>query len=78
MKQLGNLAIICAQRQSVLLHIQDGMVSVFVGEGPDRDTYSCSPANPTMASCKQKVQESSSFSVHKAEYLSLSSVYAGI
>lgn len=40
MKQLGNLAIICAQCQSVLLHIQDGMVSVFVGEGPDRDVLS--------------------------------------
>lgn len=40
MKQLGNLAIICAQRQSVLLHIQNGMVSVFVGAGPDRAVLS--------------------------------------
>ena len=40
MKQLGNLAIICAQRQSVLLQIQDGMASVFVGAGPDRDVLS--------------------------------------
>ena len=37
MKQLGNLAIICAQRQSVLLQIQGGMASIFVGAGPDRD-----------------------------------------
>ena len=40
MKQLGNLAIICARRQSVLLQIQDGMVSVFVSAGPDRDVLS--------------------------------------
>lgn len=40
MKQLGNLAIICAQRRSVLLQIQDGMASVFVGAGPDRDVLS--------------------------------------
>ena len=39
MKQLGNLAIICAQRQSVLLQIQDGMASVFVGAGPDRSLH---------------------------------------
>lgn len=40
MKQLGNLAIICARRQSVLLQIQNGMVSVFVGAGPDKDVLS--------------------------------------
>ncbi len=40
MKQLGNLAIICARRQSVLLQIQDGMISVFVGAGPDRAVLS--------------------------------------
>lgn len=40
MKQLGNLAIICAQRQSVLLKIQGGMASVFVGVGPERDVLS--------------------------------------
>lgn len=40
MKQLGNLAIICAQRQSVLLQIQGGMASIFVGAGPDRDVLS--------------------------------------
>ena len=40
MKQLGNLAIICAQRRSVLLQVRDGMVSVFVGAGPDRDVFS--------------------------------------
>lgn len=40
MKQLGNLAIICAQRQSVLLKIQGGMASVFVGVGPEQDVLS--------------------------------------
>lgn len=40
MKQLGNLAIICAQRKSVLLQIQGGMASVFVGAGPNRDVLS--------------------------------------
>lgn len=40
MKQLGNLAIICARRKSVLLQIQGGMASVFVGAGPNRDVLS--------------------------------------
>lgn len=47
MKQLGNLAIVCAQRQSTLLQIQNGMVSVFVGEGPDRDVLSTRWDNDT-------------------------------
>lgn len=38
MKQLGNLAIVCAQRPEVLLQIQNGQVSVHVGVGPDRTT----------------------------------------
>lgn len=40
MKQLGNLAIICAQRKSLHLQIQGGMASVFVGAGPDRGALS--------------------------------------
>ena len=40
MKQLGNLAIICAQRKSLQLQIQGGMASVFVGAGPDRGVLS--------------------------------------
>lgn len=40
MKQLGNLALICAKRPSVLLQIHDGMVSVYVGAGPNRDVLS--------------------------------------
>lgn len=37
MKQLGNLALVCAKRPSTLLQIQDGMVSVYVGAGPERN-----------------------------------------
>ena len=36
MKQLGNLAIVCARRKNTLLQIQGGSVAVFVGEGPHR------------------------------------------
>lgn len=40
MKQLGNLALICAKRPSVLLQIHDGMATVFVGAGPERAVLS--------------------------------------
>ena len=33
MKQLGNLAMVCAQRPEVLMQIYDGEVSVHVGSG---------------------------------------------
>lgn len=36
MKQLGNLAIVCAKRPEVLMQIFDGEVYVYVGAGPDR------------------------------------------
>lgn len=36
MKQLGNLAIVCAKRPDVILHIHNGQVFVHVGVGPDR------------------------------------------
>lgn len=36
MKQLGNLAIICAKRENTLCQILDGRVCIFVGEGPNR------------------------------------------
>ena len=36
MKQLGNLAIICAQRLDALLQIMDGKATVFLGCGPCR------------------------------------------
>lgn len=36
MKQLGNLAMVCAQRPEVLMQLHDGKVSVHVGAGPER------------------------------------------
>lgn len=38
MKQLGNLAIVCARRPEVLMQIYGGEVAVHVGAGPDRAT----------------------------------------
>ncbi len=38
MKQLGNLAIVCAKREDVLMQIHDGVVSVHFGAGPQRET----------------------------------------
>lgn len=36
MKQLGNLAIVCATRKNVLFQVLDGKVTVYVGVGPDK------------------------------------------
>ena len=36
MKQLGNLAVVCARRPEVLMQIYEGSVSVYVGNGPER------------------------------------------
>ena len=36
MRQLGNLAIVCAGRSDVLLQIFQGQVAVHVGRGPQR------------------------------------------
>lgn len=38
MKQLGNLAIVCARRPDVLMQIYDGTVTVHVGAGHERET----------------------------------------
>ena len=40
MKQLGNLAVICAKRRDTLLQVINGGVSVHVGYGPGRETLS--------------------------------------
>ena len=42
MKQLGNLANVCARRKGVLLQVLDGTVTVHVGEGLDRRTLGVS------------------------------------
>lgn len=36
MKQLGNLAMVCAQRPEVLMKLHHGMVSVYAGNAPQR------------------------------------------
>ncbi len=36
MKQLGNLAMVCAQRPEVLMQLHNGQAAVYVGAGPDR------------------------------------------
>lgn len=41
MKQLGNLAIVAANHKECLLKIYDNEVTVFVGQGPARQSYSC-------------------------------------
>lgn len=41
-------------------------------------TYKLWSANPTMAICEQKIQESSVYSVHKARCLSYSTLYTGV
>lgn len=40
MKQLGNLALVCAKRPEVLLQIYDGQACVYVGHGPERAVLS--------------------------------------
>lgn len=42
MKQLGNLAIVCAQHPDVLMQIYGGTVSVHIGKGPEWTTLSAS------------------------------------
>lgn len=47
MKQLGNLAIVCAKRPEVLLQVYDGLASVYVGQGPGRAVLSAAWDNDT-------------------------------
>ncbi len=39
MKQLGNLAIVCAKRKNVLMQIYHGKVTVYLGDGPSRSRF---------------------------------------
>ena len=36
MKQLGNLAVVCARRENIILQIQNGCVSILIGSGADQ------------------------------------------
>lgn len=38
MKQIGNLAVVCAREKDVLLQLHNGVVSVHYGAGPTRET----------------------------------------
>lgn len=40
MKQLGNLAIVCARRPKVLLQVLNGRATVYIGQGPGRRALS--------------------------------------
>lgn len=40
MKQLGNLAIVCAKRPDILMQIYNKQVCVHIGSGPERTTLS--------------------------------------
>ena len=39
-KQIGNLAVVCARRSEVLLQVYNGQVCVYVGQGPNRAVLS--------------------------------------
>ena len=41
MKQLGNLAVVVANHPKAMMQIYDNDVSVHVGEGSERKTFSC-------------------------------------
>lgn len=47
MKQLGNLAMVCAQRPEVMMQLHGGRVSVYVGAGPERAVMDSSWDNDT-------------------------------
>ena len=47
MKELGNLAIVCAQRPDVLMQIHGGVVAVYVGAGCKRAALHSAGGNDT-------------------------------
>lgn len=40
MKQVGNLAIVCAKRPDVLMQLYNGTASVYFGQGPSKGSLS--------------------------------------
>ena len=51
MKQLGNLALVCACRSDVLMQLYEGEVSVHVGEGPERTVFYTAWDNDAAINC---------------------------
>lgn len=47
MKQLGNLAIVCARRPEVLMQVHGGEVAIFVGSSPEREVLHTAWDNDT-------------------------------
>lgn len=47
MKQLGNLAIVCARRPETLMQVHGGKVTVYVGSGPEREVLHTAWDNDT-------------------------------
>lgn len=39
MKQLGNLALVCAKRRDTLMQVLDGSVTIHVGHEPDKSSF---------------------------------------
>ena len=56
MKELGNLAIVCARRPEVLMQVHDGMVAVYVGAGSGRAVlHNAWDDEIGRASCRERV-----------------------
>ena len=56
MKELGNLAIVCARRPDVLMQIYDGMVSVHADFGSTRSVlYTTWDNEIGRATCRERV-----------------------
>ncbi len=41
MKQLGNLALVCAKRKDTLFQMLNGNVAIYIGSGNERKVLSC-------------------------------------
>lgn len=55
MKQLGNLALVCARRPEIAFQVFSGTATVFVGQGPQRAALSSAWDNDEMI--RQIIQE---------------------
>jgi len=73
MKELGNLAVVCAGRMDILLQIYDGYACVYVGEGPER-AYMIAPCNDDEA-LRQIVRELNFGKYAKKERMEQNDIY---